>query len=219
VLVLVLVLVRRARARARDLDVPLTRARARARSTITNTNTITGHGPQDSEVVVKPRGMKNLVIVVAAAIAVAACTKKTDEPPPSDFKPTEAPPLPPGPDKLEKEDVVVGTGPEAKTGDTVRMHYRGTLMNGKEFDKNEEKDKPFEFVLGKGNVIKGWDEGVPGMKVGGKRKLTIPWSLAYGDKGSGDKIPPKAALKFDVDLVEVVGQGEDAGAAKDAGKK
>ncbi len=162
--------------------------------------------------------MKRLACILVATIAVAntACTKKTDEPPPSDFKPAEAPPLPPGPDKLEKEDVVVGTGPEAKAGDTVRMHYRGTLTNGKEFDKNEGSDKPFEFVLGKGNVIKGWDEGVPGMRAGGKRKLRIPWQLAYGEKGSSDKIPPKASLNFDVELVEIV--GNDAG-AKDAGKK
>ncbi len=162
--------------------------------------------------------MAVVATLLAATVATAACDKKTEEPT-SDFKPAEAPPLPPGPDKLEIVDEKVGTGPEAKAGDTVRMHYRGTLMNGKEFDKNEEKDKPFEFVLGKGNVIKGWDEGVPGMKVGGKRKLTIPWQLAYGEKGSGDKIPPKAALKFDVELVEIVGKGDDAGAAKDAGKK
>jgi len=160
--------------------------------------------------------MRTAYLVFLVAVATASCTKKTEEPPPSEFKPTEAPPLPPGPGKLQIEDVVVGTGAEAKAGDTVRMHYRGTLMNGKEFDKNEEKDKPFEFVLGKGNVIKGWDEGVPGMKVGGKRKLTIPYGLAYGDKGSGDKIPPKAGLKFDVELVEVVGKGD---APKDAGKK
>ena len=156
--------------------------------------------------------MQRLACILVAAIVIAACSKKTEEPPPSDFKPTEAPPLPPGPDKLEKEDVVAGTGPEAKAGDTVRMHYRGTLTNGKEFDKNEGSDKPFEFVLGKGNVIKGWDEGVPGMKAGGKRKLRIPWQLAYGEKGSGDKIPPKASLVFDVELVEIAGKGEDAGA-------
>lgn len=150
---------------------------------------------------------------VLAGIVLPSCSKKTDEPPPSDFKPAEAPPLPPGPDKLEKVDEVVGTGPEANKGDTVKVHYTGTLLNGKEFDSSRGKD-PFSFTIGQGGVIKGWDEGVPGMKVGGKRKLTIPWQMAYGEKGSGDKIPPKAALKFDIELLEVVGRGADAGSKK-----
>jgi FKBP-type peptidyl-prolyl cis-trans isomerase len=155
------------------------------------------------------------------------CSKRVDEPPQSEFKPTEAPPLPPGPDKLQTVDVVVGTGPEAKKGDTVKVHYTGTLLNGKEFDSSRGKD-PFELTIGQGQVIKGWDEGLPGMKVGGKRTLTIPWQLAYGEKGSGS-IPPKAALKFEIELLELVGAdggdaGKDAGkpapkAAKDAGAK
>ena len=93
------------------------------------------------------------------------------------------------------------------------MHYTGTLLNGKQFDSSVGRE-PFEFEIGKGSVIKGWDEGVPGMRVGGKRKLTIPWQLAYGESGSGDKIPPRAALKFDIELLEIV--GVDAGAAKPA---
>lgn len=141
-----------------------------------------------------------LSIVLLASIA--ACSKATPEPPPSDFKPSEAPPLPPGPDKLEIVDEKVGDGPEAKTGDKVKVHYTGTLMNGKQFDSSVGKD-PFSFTLGEGQVIKGWDEGVVGMKVGGKRKLTIPWQMAYGESGSGDKIPPKAALKFDIELLEI----------------
>jgi FKBP-type peptidyl-prolyl cis-trans isomerase len=157
-------------------------------------------------------------------ILAAGCSKKVEELPASEkWTAASAAPLPAGPEKLEKVDEVVGTGPEAKDGDTVKVHYTGTLMNGTQFDSSVGKD-PFEFKLGAGNVIKGWDQGVPGMKVGGKRKLTIPWELAYGEAGSGDKIPPKAALKFDVELLEIV--GVDAGAkpapkvaAKDAGAK
>ena len=149
--------------------------------------------------------------VVSSVLGMMACSKKVEELPPSDYAPASAAPLPPGPETLEKVDEVVGTGPEAKTGDKVKVHYTGTLMNGKQFDSSRGKE-PFEFELGKGSVIKGWDEGVPGMKVGGKRKLTIPWKLAYGEAGSGDKIPPKAALKFDVELLEIV--GADAGATK-----
>lgn len=153
--------------------------------------------------------------LLACATATSACSKKVEEPPPSEFKPAEAPPLPPGPDKLEIKDDVVGTGPESKKGDTVKVHYTGTLLNGKEFDSSRGRD-PFQVTIGQGQVIKGWDEGLPGMKVGGKRTLTIPWQMAYGEKGSGDKIPPKAALKFDVELVEIVGAdaGADAGAKK-----
>jgi FKBP-type peptidyl-prolyl cis-trans isomerase len=154
-----------------------------------------------------------LPIAVPLAAGLVACSKTTAEPPPSDYKPAEATPLPPGPDKLQIVDEKVGTGPEAKKGDTVKVHYTGTLMNGKEFDSSRGKE-PFQFELGKGAVIKGWDEGVPGMKVGGKRKLTIPWQLAYGEKGSGDKIPPKAALKFDVELIEIV--GKDGGPTSEA---
>jgi FKBP-type peptidyl-prolyl cis-trans isomerase len=145
-----------------------------------------------------------LVSVVALALAssVSACSKKDPEPQ-SSFKPAEAPPEAPGPDKLEIEDVKVGTGKEAKTGDTVSVHYTGTLMSGKKFDSSLDRGEPFEFKLGEGKVIKGWDEGVVGMKVGGKRKLTIPWDKAYGEEGNPPTIPPKAALKFDVELIEV----------------
>lgn len=140
----------------------------------------------------------------ALLVTSAGCSKRVDEPTPSDFKPSEGTPLPSGPEKLEMVDTTVGTGAEAKQGDTVKVHYTGTLLNGKEFDSSRGRD-PFEFTVGQGQVIKGWDEGVPGMKVGGKRTLTIPWTLAYGEKGSGDKIPPKAALKFEIELLEVGG--------------
>jgi FKBP-type peptidyl-prolyl cis-trans isomerase len=146
-------------------------------------------------------------IVLAAALAalpllVLGCSKKDPEPSVT-FKPSEAPPEPAGPEKLEIKDEVVGKGREAKTGDTVRVHYTGTLMSGKKFDSSLDRGEPFEFKLGEGQVIKGWDQGVVGMKVGGKRKLTIPWDLAYGEAGNPPTIPPKAALKFDVELIEV----------------
>lgn len=141
-------------------------------------------------------------------VTATGCSKRVDEPAPSEFKPSEAPPLPPGPEKLQIVDDKVGEGPEAKNGDTVKVHYTGTLLNGKEFDSSRGRE-PFQVTIGQGQVIKGWDEGLPGMRVGGKRTLTIPWDMAYGEKGSGDKIPPKAALKFDVELIEIV--GADAG--------
>lgn len=157
-------------------------------------------------------------VLAIAAISTVACSKKVEEPPPSEFKPAEAPPLPPGPDKLEIKDDEVGKGPEAKKGDTVKVHYTGTLLNGKQFDSSRGKE-PFQVVIGTGAVIKGWDEGLPGMKVGGKRTLTIPWQMAYGEKGSGDKIPPKAALKFEIELIEIVGADAGAGDAGPAKKK
>jgi len=155
--------------------------------------------------------------LLGLALVLCSCSKAPPEPT-SDYKPTEAPPLPPGPDKLEKVDEKVGDGAEAKTGDKVKVHYTGTLMNGKEFDSSRGKE-PFSFTLGGGQVIKGWDEGVPGMKVGGKRKLTIPWEMAYGEKGSGEKIPPKAALKFDIELLEIEGATPAGSASAGASAK
>lgn len=108
--------------------------------------------------------------------------------------------------KLEIVDERKGTGTVAKAGDKVTVNYRGTLLNGQLFDESYGK-APFEFNLGEGSVIKGWDQGVAGMRVGGKRKLTIPASLGYGERGAGEKIPPKATLKFDVELLKVNGKG------------
>lgn len=153
-------------------------------------------------------------LLLLAALATAGCSKKVDDLPQSDFKPTPPPPPPAGPKTLEKEDVVVGWGPEAKTGDKVKVHYTGTLMNGTQFDSSVGK-APFEFELGKGGVIKGWDQGVPGMKIGGKRKLVIPADLAYGENGSPPTIPPNSPLKFDVELLEI--DGVDAGKPPAAG--
>ena len=105
---------------------------------------------------------------------------------------------------LSITDLVVGTGPEAVKGEVVSVNYRGTLANGKEFDSSYGRG-PFSFPLGGGRVIQGWDEGVAGMKVGGKRKLVIPPDLAYGERGAGGVIPPNATLTFEVELLKVGG--------------
>jgi FKBP-type peptidyl-prolyl cis-trans isomerase len=103
---------------------------------------------------------------------------------------------------LQIDDVVVGTGKTAKAGDVVVVHYTGRLKNGEMFDSSVGK-QPFSFTLGRGEVIKGWDEGVAGMKEGGKRKLIIPSELGYGARGAGADIPPNAELHFDVELLKV----------------
>jgi len=108
------------------------------------------------------------------------------------------------PSGLSITDIVVGDGAEAVSGETVTVNYRGTLANGKEFDSSYGRG-PFSFPLGAGRVIRGWDEGVAGMRVGGKRKLVIPPDLAYGERGAGGVIPPNATLTFEVELLKVGG--------------
>jgi FKBP-type peptidyl-prolyl cis-trans isomerase len=102
---------------------------------------------------------------------------------------------------LKFEDTTVGDGMVASKGQTVSVHYTGWLENGTKFDSSKDRDEPFEFKLGAGQVIRGWDEGVAGMKVGGVRRLTIPPQLGYGDRGAGGVIPPKATLIFEVELL------------------
>jgi peptidylprolyl isomerase len=117
-------------------------------------------------------------------------------------EPTVTPPAGAAPSKLVTKDIVTGTGPEAKAGQSVTVNYVGVLFNGgKQFDASWKRKEPFTFTLGKGQVIAGWDQGVAGMKVGGRRELTIPAQLAYGAKGSPPSIPANAPLVFVVDLL------------------
>ena len=109
---------------------------------------------------------------------------------------------------LQDEEIQVGTGAEAKAGDHVSVHYTGWLQNtdgsaGSKFDSSKDRNDPFAFPLGAGHVIKGWDEGVQGMKVGGTRKLIIPAALGYGARGAGGVIPPNATLIFEVELLDI----------------
>ncbi|MFN9173845.1 MAG: FKBP-type peptidyl-prolyl cis-trans isomerase [Synechocystis sp.] len=136
----------------------------------------------------------------------------------SDLKlPEQAPNLPKFPEKapmtaenlvttpsgLQYIDEVVGDGPSPEKGQKVVVHYTGKLTNGTKFDSSLDRNQPFSFKIGVGQVIKGWDEGVATMKVGGKRKLIIPADLAYGSRGAGGVIPPNAVLEFDVELLDI----------------
>jgi peptidylprolyl isomerase len=105
------------------------------------------------------------------------------------------------PSGLRYKDIVVGTGESPQTGQTVTVHYTGTLTNGSKFDSSRDRGQPFSFPIGAGRVIKGWDEGVATMKMGGRRELVIPPELGYGSRGAGGVIPPNATLIFDVELI------------------
>ena len=107
------------------------------------------------------------------------------------------------PSGLRYQDVTEGQGKEAKAGNTVSVHYTGWLPNGEKFDSSRDRNQPFGFTRGAGQVIAGWDEGVAGMKVGGRRKLVIPPDLGYGTAGAPPDIPPGATLVFDVELLDV----------------
>jgi FKBP-type peptidyl-prolyl cis-trans isomerase FkpA len=106
---------------------------------------------------------------------------------------------------LKYEDLQEGDGDLAEAGHRVSVHYTGWLLDGDKFDSSVDRDQPFEFALGRGMVIRGWDEGVAGMRVGGKRRLTIPPQLGYGSRGAGGVIPPDATLVFDVELLAIAG--------------
>ncbi|MBE8190020.1 MAG: FKBP-type peptidyl-prolyl cis-trans isomerase [Candidatus Thioglobus sp.] len=101
------------------------------------------------------------------------------------------------------EELQIGGGEACKIGDNVKMHYSGWLTNGKKFDSSIDRNQPFDFTLGGGEVIAGWEQGIAGMRLGGKRKLTIPAKLGYGEIGAGKAIPPNATLIFDVELLAI----------------
>lgn len=102
---------------------------------------------------------------------------------------------------VQINDIQVGDGAECPAGATVKVHYRGTLMDGKQFDSSYDRGEPITFPLN--NLIQGWQEGIPGMKVGGKRELIIPWQKAYGERGAPPSIPPRSDLKFEIELLGV----------------
>lgn len=143
-----------------------------------------------------------LVFVIFGIIVIKSEPKRSSETLPS---PTVTP-LPEAIGDIEKlliEDIQVGSGSAVKSGDSVTVHYLGKLLNGTKFDSSYDRGEPFTVQIGVGAVIKGWDEGMVGMKVGGKRKLTIPSALGYGDTGAGRLIPPDAGLIFEIELLDV----------------
>lgn len=155
-----------------------------------------------------------LRLLLALAVTAVLATGCSNEPPaptepavetPAPETPAAEAPGQTAPDatELKIEDTEVGEGPEAKDGDLVTVHYTGWLTDGTKFDSSVDSGQPFQFTLGAGEVIEGWDQGVAGMKVGGKRKLTIPPALGYGAQGAGGVIPPNATLLFDVELLEI----------------
>jgi FKBP-type peptidyl-prolyl cis-trans isomerase len=143
-----------------------------------------------------------LVLALVVAVFLSACSQAPA---------TSSPAAPSGatatevtmPDGLKYTDEQVGMGAEAQPGKTAVVHYTGWLMDGTKFDSSLDRNQPFSFPLGGGQVIKGWDEGVAGMKVGGKRVLIVPPALGYGARGAGGVIPPNATLKFEVQLLDV----------------
>jgi len=158
----------------------------------------------------KKQLLVSLLNVSLIIVAASACTKKQETVPTDAAAPTTtegqtaaAVTTDTSVTELKIEDLKEGSGAEAKAGTTVSVHYTGTLLNGTKFDSSVDRGEPFKFPLGGGRVIQGWDKGLVGMKVGGKRKLTIPSAMAYGEAGAPPVIPPNSALVFEVELLEV----------------
>jgi peptidylprolyl isomerase len=141
------------------------------------------------------------LLAVLAAFFALACERTPA--PESGKATTMAENMETTPSGLQYVDLKVGTGASPKPGQTTVVHYTGWLVDGKKFDSSKDRGQPFTFAVGRGQVIKGWDEGVATMKVGGTRKLVIPPDLAYGARGAGGVIPPNATLTFEVELLEV----------------
>jgi len=142
----------------------------------------------------------SLVILMALTmVATFGCTKKSK----TLAKDTKMDGFTTTSSGLQFKDLTPGNGASPKSGDNVKVHYTGWLLDGTKFDSSVDRGQPFVFPIGQGRVIKGWDEGVLTMKIGGKRVLIIPADLAYGEKGAGGSIPPNATLKFEVELIEI----------------
>jgi FKBP-type peptidyl-prolyl cis-trans isomerase FkpA len=141
--------------------------------------------------------------LIFGVATVGACTKKNQDADSSASNTDSSAAPAAGGGSLKIDEVQAGKGAEAVDGKTVSVHYTGTLTDGKKFDSSVDRGQPFKFVLGQGQVIPGWEQGIKGMKVGGKRKLTIPPQLGYGERGAGNVIPPNATLVFDVELLGV----------------
>jgi len=147
-------------------------------------------------------------LVLCSIVLASACAKTEESPVADSVMPAQESASAPATTivsvaELKIEDTTVGTGTVAEAGKSVTVHYTGWLTDGTKFDSSKDRGQPFTFALGAGQVIRGWDQGVAGMKVGGVRKLTIPPNLGYGPTGAGGVIPPNATLVFEVELLEV----------------
>jgi len=147
--------------------------------------------------------MQRPTLIVSFLILSGLLPLQAQTPSKSAAKPPKQETIMTTPSGLQYTDIKVGTGAQPQKGNTVKVHYTGTLKDGTKFDSSRDRGEPFSFIIGVGQVIKGWDEGVSTMKVGGRRKLMIPYTLAYGERGYPGAIPPKADLDFDVELLDV----------------